>query len=434
MIISSPEELRLFLPSHTYRNLDPIQGFLNNSEADFLRERIGQPLLDAIRQKYAEYAPAAVQASGSIPTVDTAPDLTDSDDSSTDAIPTAEDITPWRTLITLCQRCIVYDAFARAADIKALSDNDMGINVAESENFDAANDKRVDRYKQALRSESHAASNRLLIQLEDWQSQVESYNAAIPDASTSATAPVPDASASGSTGVPTSAPSPDIQTIVSLWQHSNIHYLVDGLLFNTATEFNRYVDIYDSRDRFITLLPDIRYCQELHIEAEIGIDLLVDLKQKHRAKTLNGVEQRAYVMLQRTLSLYVEARNKMFNRPASRDEAAGYMALTLDYIRKNQSSFSRQAITNSPLFDSTLWPIDGGVPTPSPSTPSNPSSSTPLGAHLADGPDWHCPKTPNPNYPAYGGDLSPSPSSHSCGCRCGSDDDYNSNMHITSLI
>lgn len=402
LIISTPEELREFIPAHDYRNLDTIRGFLINSQNTFLRQRIGQPLLSRLLVEYA--------------------DMTDEGTNPYLFIKDAENDNPWRTLILLAQRVIVYDAFGRSADIRAVNDNDMGLNVAESDNYDAANDKRIERYKLQMQKEAHSAVDMLLIQLEEWQMQVaqatsenepetplepespqdpeqqdpsdggqeqepseeEGISAQemddgdapqdpegdgsdeTPDNNDNEEAPEPP-SDKPSFPEPDQPTPPEYETpeflealtlIVTLWQKSPTYYLNNGLLFNTATDFNLYVDIYDSRDRFITLLPDIRYCQELHIEAEIGIVLLSDLIDKHRAGSLNAKEQKAYIMLQRTLSLYVEARSKMFSRSDAKDEATGYMHLTLDFIRRNQVDFTLDAIYHSPLFDFRLWPKD----------------------------------------------------------------------------
>lgn len=418
LLISTPEELRAFLPSHVFRNLDPVRGFLVNAQNTFLRQRIGQPLISAMLEKYADLAPILPYPIPAIKLKDFAceldsfvntPDM-DADNSLSDNIikavehflsqlqhlpdddlvPYLQNISadlsdhsavlslidiirhkakvledPWRLSIILAQRCIVYDAFARSADIRALTDNDMGMNVAESDNFDAANDKRVERYKQQLSKEAHSATDMLLLQLEDWERIAASLSIDHDDSNppTSGTnPPSADENPVGSEHT-LSKQEQAICDIVALFKQSPTHYLCDGLLFNTATEFQRFIDIYDSRDRFVTLLPDIRYCQELHIESEIRPDLLAYLHDGHRAGTLNKEEEKAYTMLQRTLSLYVEARAKMFNRPDARDEACGYMRLTNKYI-------SDHNIMVPEVGDS-----ESSTQTPDPSAPSGNNQS-----------------------------------------------------------
>lgn len=383
MIISTPEELRLYLPSHVLHDLDSMQGFLDNSEADFLAERIGKPLLDALRVQYQQMLNDC-NGQG-YPIADRLVNISDDD--------------PWYMLLSLCQRCIVFDAFMRAADISAVSVNDAGLNIAESNDYAQANDKTILAYKQQMSKEAHAASNRLLIQLEDWQK-----------------ATVSEAPASDDTD-PSFGVNPDdaLRIIIGLWQQSAYYYYADGLLFNTATEFGLFIDIYNSREKFIQLLPDIRYCQEVHIEAEIGEELLLDLLTKRKAGALNPIERKAVVKLQRALSLQVESRSKLFKRAEANDEAQGNMRLALAFIRKNQASFDRAAMEKSPLFDPHLWPPKDDAPVH--------GASAPCHDHAVNGNHCHVHK-PNPCYPEP---------RTTCHCDC-PPQPYRSQMHITSII
>ncbi len=311
MIISTPQELRAFLPNHVMTTLDDMAGFLDNSEADFLAERIGAPLLAAVNAAYASFTDEQIVQ---LYNERSALDL-------------------WQQLVVLCQRCIVFDAFSRAADIQSVSVNNAGLNVTETQGYDAADTQTIAKYKAQCVKEAHAASNRLLIQLETWQKST-----------------LDDAGAESQRS-----------EIVELWKQSAYYYFADGLLFNTATEFGLYVNIYESREKFIQLLPDIRYCQEVYLESEIGEELLHDLIEKHKTGALNAYEQKAYVKLQRWLSLKVEARSPLFKRPDAKDEAMGQMNLALDYIRRNQSHFDETAMQASPLYDASQWQADAPV-------------------------------------------------------------------------
>lgn len=434
MLISTPEELRAFLPSHVYRNIDPIRGFLQTSENTFLRQRIGQPLLDVLRTKYAEIGPIIPGPLATSTPVTSSPGSSApfSPDDSGAAAEFGEGATtpsesttpdPWPTLITLCQGCIVFDAFSRAADVHAVSVNDSGLNVAESEGYDSANDKRIDRYKAQLIKESHAAVDQLLIQLEEWEAQVGS---SLPEADSGEGSSLPEAEFGED-------PLSPIHTIINLWQQSPTHQLIDGLLFNTATEFHRYVDIYDSRDRFITLLPDIRFCQELHLEAELSPELLHYIIDEHRNGRYEGSEQKmAWMMLQRCLSLYVEARAKMFTRAEARDEATGYMRLTLAYLRRNQRHLApRDIFAHSPLFEPHHWP--------KPEAPEAEfGEGTSSEAELGKGPSSEAelgksdtrPTTPHHVAPNLHGHPVTHPNHGSCSSRIGDD----GSMLITSII
>ena len=62
--------------------------------------------------------------------------------------------------------------------------------------------------------------------------------------------------------------------IVTLWRTSRYYYLAAGLAIPSATILQEYLNIYDSREKFITLLPDLRYIQEDIIAPIIGEDFL----------------------------------------------------------------------------------------------------------------------------------------------------------------
>lgn len=312
MIISTSEELRAFLPNHVLDELTSMAGFFDNSEHDFLAERIGEPLLKAVNECYASFG--YDELTTIIPSV-----------------PSAVDPTPWSLLISLCQRCIVFDGFSRAADINAVSVNNAGLNVVDTNGYDVAPEKIIANFKSQLNKEAHAAANRLLIQLERWQKDSAAWTEESEDRDE------------------------DILKIVSLWKQSEYYYFVDGLLLNTATDFNQYVDIYNSREKFIQLVPDIRYCQEVQIENEIGFELLTNLIEKHKKGELSACESKAYNMLRRTLACLVEARNAMFKRKEAKDEASGHAKLTLDFIRKHQRCFDEDAMKLSPLYDPMAW-------------------------------------------------------------------------------
>lgn len=404
MILSTPEELRLYLPTHVLDNIDNVRGALDNSEHDFLRERIGAPLLARLSRKYSDTYIDSESGLPALPAIES--DLLN--------YPTE----PWPVLITLCQRCVVFDAFSRMADIMPLSVHDAGINVVETKGYDAAPEKAVAAYKLQMQKEAHAAANRLLIQLEEWQQEVAQASG---DEEPSDDAPTPEPQStpddevqqgesdaqsteptesepteptasgeqeeeeSGAEPEPSAAEEEEADPrveIVALWKESAYYYYADGLLFNTATDFDRFVNIYESREKFIQLVPDIRYCQETNLETELGEELLSDLIEKRRTGQWNATERKAYIRLQRTLSLMVEARNPMFKRAAASDEAVGQLCLALDYIRKNQKQFNREAMEQSPLYDADLWRETPSAPLPPPPPPF------PHRAHVEVPPLW----------------------------------------------
>lgn len=253
MIITTIKELRLASPAHALDSIDGLVGFIDNSEHDFLEDKLGTPLYDALCQWYGQNR--TVRSSVS--------------DYQTGY---------WNRLLLLAQRCVAFDALGRAIGMQAISVNNAGINMSIADDYPAPdkNGKTIDLYRDTCTKEAHAALNQLLRQLEQW--------CKIPaaDDDTSTISPqTSDIDYSGSTADDTSAISPqtsDIEDerseIVTLWKESRYYYLAAALLIPSCEVLQSYLNIYDSREKFIQLLPDLRFIQEEIIANSIGEDLL----------------------------------------------------------------------------------------------------------------------------------------------------------------
>ena len=60
MLITSIQELRLASPAHALDSLDGLVGFIDNSEHDFLEDKLGTPLYEALCKWYDESAIAEI--------------------------------------------------------------------------------------------------------------------------------------------------------------------------------------------------------------------------------------------------------------------------------------------------------------------------------------------------------------------------------------
>lgn len=342
MILSTPTELRSYLPSHVIEHIDTMAGFIDSSEHDFLMDKVGRPLYDRLCKEY-ETCRDNIEA----------------------LLPqNATDHTPWMQLIVLCQRVVTFDAFFRSADITSVSVSDSGINTIGTDGYDPADKDSLARYKTRMSIEAHRGVDRLLMQLEEWAQWVGSVEVFSGNQN-------PDESGEANIEVPAKGEQTeearrlaDCTEIVALWRKSRYYYLADGLFINTATKFNEFIDIYDSREKFIQLLPDLRYCQELMLRPELGDDLTDDLVAKYQNGTLNTIQQKAVEKLQRALTLCVEARNKMFTRKEARDESLMNLRMAVTFIAKNQDSFL-SAIETSPIYVKPKAPVTGSSATPS---------------------------------------------------------------------
>lgn len=310
MIIRTPEELRQYLPAHNLDNLDGLQGFIDNSEHDFLMERIGAPLYQALLEHYeAEYDKEAI-------------------------LPGGDPLTPWQQLVHLCQRPVAFDAYYRAADVQAVSTNASGLNIVSTEGYEAAEADIIDRYKKRLNQEAHRGIDRLLTTLEEWAQEVMSLETEMDEEQTQK------------------------YDIITLWRESRYYYLADGLFINTARTFQEFVDIYDSREKFIQLLPDLRYVSEFVLRPEVGDALMDNLLQKHRDGTLSPDEQKAVRLAQYALALKVEDRSPLFKRPEAKDEALGAMRRLVDWLKAHQSALDAEAVQSSPFYEAPQPPAE----------------------------------------------------------------------------
>lgn len=296
MIITTIEEFRKFAPSHLIDDLTPFYGAIESSEQDFLKDRIGKPLYDALVKRYAEITDKYELTPGE-----------------------GVNLSVWYQFINLCQRVVAYDMLRRSAGMMSLSINGAGLNVVSADNYDAADKDSIERFSSAYYKEAHQAMDRLLIELEDWEQSLSE----------------------DSKGT-------DAYEIVQLWKKSKYYYRVAGLLISTAKEFNGFVNIYENREKFIQLLPDMLYCQDFIIRDELGDDLLNDLIKINQAGIKSEYHRRAIYYLKFTLALMTEHRSSLFSRKEAKDESIGAMKRAVDYMKVNYNEMP-ESIYRSPF-------------------------------------------------------------------------------------
>lgn len=273
MILSSNQELRLHLPSNAVDDVANLQGMLDNSEKDFLKPRLGASLYDRLCKQYASIEPSVF--------CDAVGDGTYVND-------------PWSELLLYAQRMIVNDAMAQNIEKQALSVNGSGINVASSNDYAVATDKQIAQGKESYRQSAMTSLNNLLSLLEGW---AKNLNTPMPidAAGDGAEGSTPsDGSNQGSSSEGTDeGPDSDkddatetekkrheaIEEIVTLWQESKYYYYHRDLLFPTCESMQPYLDIYGNRDKFVRLIPDMRFIQSEYLEEAFGEDFIPRLLQ-----------------------------------------------------------------------------------------------------------------------------------------------------------
>lgn len=305
MILSTNKELRLILPSNAVDDIANLQGVLDNSEKDFLQDKLGKPLYTRLCEYYTTL---------------------DGEDFYQQKIDGSYAKKPWSVLLNLAQRMVVNDAMARYAYQQILSVNGAGVNIASSTDYDPATEKLLDKGVAGYRMEAMVSLNNLLKLLENWAVSINTpAEAAVTKDGIASTEVQKDESTEVQKGestevqkgASTEVPNDEsteahtaIQEIVLLWQESKYYYLHHDLLFPTCSVLEQYLSVHDNRDKFIRLLPDLRYIQDEYIADVFGDELIDRLQHADdRDKLLRKVRRlmTAYLVERTTVIAFDKA-------------------------------------------------------------------------------------------------------------------------------
>ena len=269
MILFTNQELRLQIPSNAVDEVANLQGMLDNSEKDFLKPRLGASLYDRLCKYYASIEPV---------------DFCDTviNGSYTD--------NPWSELLVYAQRMVANDAMAQNIEKQVLSINGSGINVASSSDFAVATKDQIAQGKGSFRETAMTSLNNMLSLLEGWAKEVNTPMTIETAGDGTESSTPSDGSNQGSSSEGTdsgndTAPEAEtkrheaIEEIVTLWQESKYYYYHRDLLFPTCESLYPYLDIRDNRDKFIRLIPDMRFIQSEYLEEAFGEDFIPRLLQ-----------------------------------------------------------------------------------------------------------------------------------------------------------
>ena len=297
MILSTNQELRLILPSNAVDEIANLQGVLDNSEKDFLQDKLGKPLYTRLCEYYTTLGGDIFYQQ------------------KTDGTYAKK---PWSVLLDLAQRMVVNDAMARYAYQQILSVNGAGVNIASSTDYDPATEKLLDKGVAGYKKEAMVSLNNLLILLENWAVSINTPAEAASPKDGSASTGVPKGESTevpddGKFDIPkgeSTEAHTAIEEIVLLWQDSKYYYLHHDLLIPTCSILQQYLDIYDNRDKFIRLLPDLRYVQDEYIADVFGDELITRLQHADdRDKLLRKVRRlmTAYLVERTTVIAFDKA-------------------------------------------------------------------------------------------------------------------------------
>lgn len=307
MILSTNKELRLHVPSNAFDEVSLLQGILDNSEKDFLRDKLGTPLYNRL----CEYYKLNIDADNFYLAV-------------TNGTYAQH---PWQELLLNAQRMIANDTLSRYAYQQLISANGAGVNMAASQDYSVATDKMLDKGVQGFKKEAMVSLNNLLLLLEGWAKLT--HPMPIDDTATDTTAPKDDTTTEHP---PTDAPTApteeermaEIEEIVNLWQQSEYYYLHHDLLIPTCAVLQQYIDIYANRDKFIRLIPDLRFIQDEYITDVLGEDTLNVLLHADDAPS-----QRMLRKVRRLMVAYLEERTTVLSIDKTRRQQAHNESISL---------------------------------------------------------------------------------------------------------
>ena len=358
MILSSNQELRLQIPSNAVDDVANLQGMLDNSEKDFLKPRLGASLYDRLCKYYASIEPV---------------DFCDTviNGSYTD--------NPWSELLVYAQRMVANDAMAQNIEKQVLSINGSGINVASSSDFAVATKDQIAQGKGSFRETAMTSLNNMLSLLEGWAKEV---NTPMPietagdgtESSTPSDGSNQGSSSEGTDSGNDTAPEAEtkrheaIEEIVTLWQESKYYYYHRDLLFPTCESLYPYLDIRDNRDKFIRLIPDMRFIQSEYLEEAFGEDFIPRLLQAdENDKMLKKARQ--------LVAAYLKERTSVINFDKLTRSTAHNDAITvresIHRLLKKEEAEAQAKLDAAKAENSS----DGSTPSLSTSNASSASSS-----------------------------------------------------------
>lgn len=317
MILSTTKELRLHIPSNAIDEISSLQGILDNSEKDFLRDKLGDSLYNRLCEYYQTVSP----------------------DDFYMAVCNGENTQhPWMQLLLMAQRMVTYDAMSRFVYTQALSINGTGINVASSDDYGTASKDLLDKGVQGYKREAMVSLNQMLVMLEGWAKKM-----ATP-------APIADADTIEQPTEPKDEEHKAIEEISLLWQESQYYYLHHDLLIATCADLQHYLDIYENREKFIRLLPDLHFIQDEYISEAIGEDTVQRLLH-----TDDPADKPLLRKVRRLMVAHLEERTTILTIDKARRAAAHNEAISLrsSVLRLMEMRKAADAANNTPDKPST---------------------------------------------------------------------------------
>lgn len=352
MFIRTENEIVSLMPTARWSRPDQLLGYLEEEERVSLEPLLGTPLYnhlctecERLRTVYTDITATTIRPTGKARKNPITPyacvtdrlndivngniqlDLYDLPPSSpaADKEVAATDMQTVQ-LLRICQQIEFYKMLAHKAGLLTVSFNEGGgMNVVSADGYDPADDKRLERVSKDAFMSAGRAIDSLLLFLE--------------------------------------ADAKNDKTFTDLWQEADAFYLHKDLLFQTARVLNEYLDIHGDRMQYVSMVRNIRFCQNTYIKPRIGAKLLKAVvgyangKQPDYAKDMDtDVAEELLVMLRTALAFYVESQHmnltptkeKLLQRDSVND-AQQAIATACQYVKDNLDALGG-AVVDSPIY------------------------------------------------------------------------------------
>lgn len=314
MILTLPEEIISLYPTAKVKDAQSILSLTEEEEDNVLLPVLGEELMEHLTERYDELV---ADRGGITP----------------QAFP-VDEVDDTVRLIRMCQKAVFYMALANNSGLLTVSFNlGGGLNVVTAENYEKADSDTLKRFERDAFKKAHRNVDAILTLLERDARKTDPLFA-------------------------------------HMWRKSRYYYLQSHLLITTAMQMQDYLDIKGSREKYIELVPDLKYAQSTYLTPQVGEELMKafigcatmndvipavtdEALTEAERLALNGEIRGHWIealdRLRAALAGYAEHRNVKMRRADSLSEADMSMARALDFIRSHQDSFLPY-IESSPLY------------------------------------------------------------------------------------
>lgn len=361
MLITTQNEIISLMPTARWDRPQQLFGYLEEEEAVALEPLLGNSLYqwllteyDRLRETYVDITPTTVRPTGKakedaqLAHADVTERLDqiqqgnyretyEGADEGDKQVP-EEDLATIR-LIRICQQIEFYKMLSHKAGLLTVSFNEGGgMNIVTADGYESTDEKRMERVVKDAYMSAGRAVDALLLFLE--------------------------ADAKGA------------KRFAEKWAEADAFYLHKDLLFQTARTLNEYLDIRGDRMVYVSLVRDIRFCQNTYLKPRIGAKLLkavVEFANGDSEYSENSEYSELLSLLRTALAFYVESRRTTITQTtllsgsgtyatassqkevklARRDsmtDAQQAMAMACQFIEENLDALG-DAVVGTPIYN-----------------------------------------------------------------------------------